>query len=166
MEIKNLSQTFNVKKLTESNIDDMLALCEKNTFFFEYCPPAPTKKSLLEDLSALPPNKTLEDKFFVGFYDKNKLVAICDLISGYPHAQTAFIGLFMLDKALQGQGLGTKMLNEMFAYLKKSGFKKVELSYIKGNPQSRAFWHKNGFKETGREVEMKEYTKVCMERFL
>lgn len=110
MEIKNLSQTFNVKKLTESNIDDMLALCKKNTFFFEYCPPAPTKKSLMEVLSALPPNKTLQDKFFVGFYDKNKLVAICDLISGYPHAQTAFIGYLCLTRRCKVKDLEQKCL--------------------------------------------------------
>ena len=166
MEIKNLSERFEVRKLAEENLDEMLALCEKNTLFFQHCPPPPTKERLSVDLSVLPPNKTMADKFFVGFYDETRLVAICDLITDYPNLETAYIGLFMLDISVQGQGLGTKMLTEMFDCLKKEGFKKVELSFIKGNPQSKAFWHKMGFNETGREVETDDYTKVCMIKHL
>ena len=166
MEIKNLSKSFVVRKLTEENLDEMLALCEKNTLFYKHCPPPPTKENLREDLYALPPNKTMADKFFVGFYDKNALVAICDIIKGYPNEDTIFIGLLMLDYALQGKGVGTQIVKELFDYFKEQGFKSIELSYIKGNPQSKAFWHKNGFVETGREVEMEHYTKVCMIKHL
>ena len=166
MEIKNLSKIFVVRKLTEENLDEMLELCEKNTLFFKHCPPPPTKESLRGDLYVLPPNKTMADKFFVGFYDKNALVAICDIIKGYPNENTIFIGLLMLDYALQGKGVGTQIVKELFDYFKEQGFKSIELSYIKGNPQSKAFWHKNGFVETGREVEMEHYTKVCMIKHL
>ena len=166
MEIKNLSERFEVRKLAEENLDEMLALCEKNTLFFQHCPPPPTKERLSVDLSVLPPNKTMADKFFVGLYDCENLVAICDIIKGYPNEKTILIGLLMLDIGLQGQGLGSKIALEMFEHFKEEGYENVELSYIKGNPQSKAFWHKMGFNETGREVETDDYTKVCMIKHL
>ena len=166
MDIKKLSASFKVKKLTEENLDEMLALCKQNKIFYNYCQPAPTKESLLEDLSALPPNKTLADKFFVGFYQENHLVAICDLILGYPNAATAFIGLFMVNANFQGQGIGTKIIQEICGYLKELSFIFIQLAYVKGNPQSKAFWEKNGFLPTGVEHTLPEYTKIVMQRKL
>ena len=166
MDINKLSASFKVKKLTEENLDEMLALCKQNKIFYDYCPPAPTKENLREDLLALPPNKTLDDKFFIGFYQEGTLVAICDLILGYPNAVTAFIGLFMMNANFQGQGIGTKIIQEMFVYLKELSFNFIQLAYVKGNPQSKAFWEKNGFLPTGVEHTLPEYTKIVMQRKL
>lgn len=166
MDIRKLSKSFYVKKLTEDDLDDMLNLCLKNRIFYDYCPPQPTKENLKEDFVALPPNKTMSDKFFVGFYKNKKLVAICDLISGYPDAQTAFIGFFMVDVDYQGAGIGTQIISEILQSLKKLCFKFVQLAYVKNNPQSKAFWEKNGFVATGVEKNLPQYTKVVMQKLL
>ena len=55
-----------------------------------------TKASILDDLQAVPPGKTLSDKYFIGFYDGETLAAMMDLITGYPNPATAYIGLFMV----------------------------------------------------------------------
>lgn len=166
MDINKLSASFKVKKLTEENLDEMLALCRQNKIFYDYCPPAPTKENLREDLLALPPNKTLKDKFFVGFYNKTSLVAICDLILGYPNPSTAFIGFFMMNSHFQGQGIGTKIIQEICAYLKELSFNIIQLAYVKGNPQSKAFWEKSGFLPTGIEKTLPKYTKIVMQKRL
>lgn len=51
-------------------------------------------------------------------------------------------------------------------YLKKTGFYNVRLAFARGNPQSEAFWSKNGFVKTGKESEHLGYTAVLMERTL
>ena len=50
--------------------------------------------------------------------------------------------------------------------LKELGYTRVGLAYAKGNPQSAAFWRKNGFHPTGREVPAEGYTAVVLEREL
>ena len=51
---------------------------------------------LANDLVECPPGKELSDKYFLGFWDKERLVSILDLINGYPTAEIAYIGLFMV----------------------------------------------------------------------
>ena len=50
--------------------------------------------------------------------------------------------------------------------LKGLGYARVGLAYAKGNPQSAAFWRKNGFHPTGRDVPAEGYTAVVLEREL
>lgn len=142
---KYFSTKYTVRKLTNSDIPQIYDLCRKNTTFYEYCPPMVTEESLAEDLTALPPNIQLEAKYFVGFYNENKLVAILDLIDGYPEDKIAFIGLFMTDTDLQGKGIGSAIIAELSAYLKSLDYTAIRLAWVKGNPQSEHFWIKNAF---------------------
>lgn len=68
----------------------------------------PTLENTEEDLIVFPPGKQKQDKFFVGFWEKEKLIAVLDLIAAYPNAHTAFIGLFMVAKEEQGKQTGSK----------------------------------------------------------
>ena len=137
MQLQSLSRRYTVRQLMETDVDAMLALCSGNPQFYRYHPPMATKASILDDLQAVPPGKTLSDKYFIGFYDGETLAAMMDLITGYPNPATAFIGLFMVDAAQQGRGTG-------------SAFKTLRLAIDEGNPQSKAFWQKNGFALTGQ----------------
>lgn len=140
---------FEVKRLNEVDADKILHLCKGNPLFYEYHPPLATKESILEDMSALPPHKTYRDKYYVGFYEGDLLVAVLDLILDYPQEETAYIGFFMVDASCQGQGLGSSILQEIAGSLKEIGFAKIRLAIDEGNPQSEAFWTKNGFVKTG-----------------
>ena len=42
-------------------------------------------------------------------------------------ADTAFIGFFMMNKSLQGRGVGTALVSEVLAYLTALGFAAVRL---------------------------------------
>lgn len=165
MNIKELSKTYTVQKLEENDISGIFELCKKNPQYYRYCPPEVTKDAIKEDMTALPPNKTMKDKYYIGFFDGTKLVAVMDLIAGYPNEETAFIGFFMMDADLQGQGIGTQIIGEACDYL-KDNFSKIRLGYVKGNKQSESFWLKNQFEKTGIESKQKKYTVVMMEREL
>ena len=103
------------------------------------------RESILADMTALPPGKGMEDKAYVGFFEGEKLVAVLDWISGYPAKETAWIGLFMVSAEKQGKGVGSGIIRDMAASLKAVGYREIQLGVDKGNPQSFAFWTKNGF---------------------
>lgn len=149
MDEKRMSDRFEVKKLGEADADRIWKLCMGNPLFYEYHPPLPTRESILEDMSALPPHKEYSDKYYVGFYDAGLLTAVMDLILDYPQPKVAFIGFFMVDISRQGKKIGTYIIREMADYLKKTGFAKIRLAVDEGNPQSEAFWEKNHFQKTG-----------------
>ncbi|HEL9598190.1 TPA: GNAT family N-acetyltransferase [Streptococcus suis] len=153
MTISNFSTSFQVRKLTEADLEQVLALYQTNPLYFEYFPPLPSLEGLANDLVDCPPGKSLSDKYFLGFWDKNNLVAVLDLIDGYPTEDTAYIGLFMLDANLSGQGLGSMIMAELLPQL-ATRFKKVRLGYVESNPQSSRFWSKVGFCPTGEIKEM------------
>ena len=54
----------------------------------------------MNDMNALPPNKEMCDKYYLGFYDGEKLIAVMDFIMAYPDELTAFIGFFMTDVSI------------------------------------------------------------------
>ena len=68
-----------------------------------------------------------------------------DLVDGYPEERDCFIGFFMMNKSLQGRGIGSKIIGEVCACLGKSGYGAVLLGIDRDNPQAAHFWRKNGF---------------------
>ncbi len=152
MEIGAFSKRYYVRRLNEYDVDMIYDMSCKNTIFYQYHPPFVTKESILEDMVALPPGKSEDDKFYVGYFERESLVGIMDLILGYPEKEIAFIGLFMMNTQYQNKGVGTEIISEIIMYLKSLGYKEIRLGVDKGNPQSHAFWTKNNF-VTMREAE-------------
>jgi len=166
MKIELLSTKYQVKQIEEADIPEVYTLCKSNPLYYQYCPPFVTINSIKEDLIILPKGKALEHKYYIGFYKDGSLVAIMDLISGYPNPETAFIGFFMTDPQVQGKGVGTAIITEVCHYLKETGFTAAKLAYVKGNYQSEAFWIRNHFGKTGVEVPAEGYVLVGMQRYL
>lgn len=149
MNITSLSSVFSVRKLNAEDIEIIYALCCKNEIFYQYHPPFVTKKSIEEDMEALPPGKHDRDKYFIGFFEGDTLAAVMDLILDYPEKGVAFIGFFMMNLQYQNRGIGSGIITECAQYLKRIGFNKIRLGVDKNNPQSNAFWKKNGFLTVG-----------------
>lgn len=155
-----MSNSYDVRRLRAEDLEQIYALSCGNEIFYQYHPPFVTRESILEDMEALPPEKGWEDKFYVGFFDSERLVAVMDLIRDFPKEGVAFVGLFMMEKKYQGRGVGSKIIGDCMDYLRELGFKTVQLGVDKGNPQSFAFWSKNGF------VTIEEKIYIRMEREL
>ncbi|MDE7324768.1 MAG: GNAT family N-acetyltransferase [Lachnospiraceae bacterium] len=116
-----------------------------------------------EDMEALPPGRRREDKFYIGFFKEDKLAAIMDFILDYPQEKVVHIGLFMVEKNISKKGVGTLVIQDFLAYFRQSGYCKVRLAVDEGNPQSSAFWRKNGFEETGERFPLGESAYLVME---
>ncbi len=166
MNINLLSSKYKVKKIDENDIQQVLKLCLQNPLYYKHCPPNATIENINEGLKALPPNKTYEDKYYIGFFEDEKLVAVMDLICKYPDDETAFLGFFMMSSEYQKKGIGTFIISDCINYLKSIQYKKVRLGYVKENNQARNFWQKNGFLPTGIEKAQELYTIVVMEKAL
>lgn len=165
MEINELSGIYEVRAAGEEDIPDILRLCRGNPMYYRYCPPQVCEENIREDMVKLPPNKGSEDKFYLCLRDKGRLVAVIDLILKYPDQETAFIGFFMVNKEVQGKGVGSSVVGDVLGCLKRE-FSRVRLGYVKGNEQSRCFWEKNGFAHTGKIAKHDQYEIVMMEKIL
>lgn len=157
---KLFSEKYEVRKLTFDDIPQIADLCKKNTMFYKYCPPFVTEESIKKDMQALPRAKTISDKYYVGFFDGGKFIAVMDIIDHCPDEDTVFIGFFMLDLSFQNKGIGSDIIKDLCSYLKKEGYMHIRLGWTKGNPQSESFWHKMGFIETGFSYDTDLYTVI------
>ena len=166
MNIQFLSNRYAIRDLLPQDAAMVYEELKANTLFYKYHPPMVTIESILEDMEALPPNKGYEDKHYIGFFRDDILVAVMDFIEHYPQQGTALLGFFAMNANLQGQGIGTDIISDSVDYLAQEGFTKVRLGIDKGNPQSKAFWLKNGFTFTGEEYESGGSTILVMERKL
>lgn len=166
MNLYNWPMPYTVRKMTENDIDIIYKLSLSNPMFYQYCPPNVTKDSIISDMEALPPGCTEKNKYYIGFFKGNCLIAVMDLILDYPDIKNAYIGLFMVDKNFQGTGVGSAIIAECLNCLKNYGFHSIRLAFAKGNPQSEAFWKKNGFCPTGIEIDQGDYIAVSMEKII
>lgn len=166
IQFEELSREYAVRRLTEEDLPEVLALARGNPVYYEHLHEAPALETLREDMTKLPSHAAPEDKYFLGYFRDGQLCAVLDLITRYPDPETAFIGWFILRKDLQGRGIGTALVNELLALLKAQGFCYVRLGYVKGNPESKSFWEKNKFTPAGVEVPTDSYIVVVLERSL
>ena len=144
--IKNMSKIYNVEKLTENDIETIYRLFQGNKLYYRYCQAEISREQILSDLYLRHEGVNEDDKYYLGFFKDELLVAVLDILDAYPDEETCFIGFFMVNILYQGKGIGSEIIGSVLDYVKKIGKIKVRLGIDKGNPQSKAFWKKNGFK--------------------
>ena len=166
MDVSLLSDRYLVQMMGESDVERIYELCRKNSLYYQYCPPFVSEESIISDMKALPPNKDMWDKYYVGYFDGERLIAVMDLIMGFPDETTAFIGFFMTDAAIQNTGIGSGIIEDLCVYLAQIGISKVRLGRVKDNPQAEHFWHKSKFVETGDFYDTDKYTVIVAQRYL
>lgn len=165
IDISKLSKSYSVRILKESDVEMLVEICRQNTVFYEYTEARPTRENIIDDMNATPPGITMADKYYFGFFNDRELVAIMDLIDGYPKPEIAYIGFFMMNPKYQGKQIGTTIVGEIIDYLQSIGKTAVRLAIDKGNPQSSHFWKKNGF-EVISEADVNGWTKLVAEKGL
>ena len=139
------STKYEVRPLTENDLPIMFEICKGNPQYYEYRPEDVSIEELKKDMKALPPGIGIEDKYFVGYFQGEELIAYFDIISGFPREEVAYIGFFMMNSKYQGNGEGSFIISELLKYFKSAGFSVSRLGIDKGNPQSSHFWKKNGY---------------------
>lgn len=166
MEFKRFSRQYDVRILTDDDVASIYNLCSRNPLYYQHCPPFVTEEIIRSDMKALPPGKSYEDKYYLGYLDGGRLIAVMDYINAFPDDQTDFIGFFMVDSVLQKKGVGSDIIQELCEYLRQEGRRAIRLGWVQGNLQAEHFWKKNGFNETGAVSKTDLYSIVIAEKKL
>ena len=160
-EIASLSSQYEVRKITEADISDVYNLCRENRRYYRSLKKRPTRQNLTAVITDVPEGADLNNKHFVGFYDgEDNLVAILDLITGYPEKDDAYIGWFMVDAKLQGNGIGSQIIADVRAAMKGQGYDYLSLGVESPNEEAIAFWQSQGFEPTGSEIQGEKYSTI------
>ena len=133
IDIKKISKRYSVRKLNLNDVQMIYTFCKKNTQYYKYCGKELSIELIEKDLEITPPGISLEQKYYVGFWDNDKIVAVMDLVNGYPTYDYVYIGFFMMECELQGNGIGSKIVSELLEYLSEQGFQKCQLGIDKNN---------------------------------
>ena len=170
LDVQSLGTQFDVRRLTEADITDVYMLARSNRKYYFSLGIRPSRQRLTElisDVSKTHAEGAGTEKYFVGFFDDDgDLVAVLDLITGYPRANAAFIGWFMVDASLQGQGIGSNIFADVRASLAAQGIAHLELRCPEQSESAREFWHAQGFAEYGDVIDGGDYPVISMQRDL
>ena len=55
IDISMLSNQYSIRRLNDSDADDILEFCQKNTMYYQYCGAETSKDQVLNDLHITPP---------------------------------------------------------------------------------------------------------------
>lgn len=163
IEINQLSGKYTVRKMSEQDIPLIYSICLNNQQYYQYCEKQPSRELIKNDLEITPPGLPFSQKYYIGFFNEDVLIAVLDLYDGFPEKDYAYIGFFMMNFEFQGKGVGSELISDVIGYLKKKDYKVVRLGIDKGNPQSTHFWKKNQF-EVIKEVKQDEGMILVAER--
>jgi diamine N-acetyltransferase len=100
--------------------------------------------------TALPPEKTYEDKFVWGLYAGASMIGCADVIRGYPVREKAVIGLLLLAEPWQHCGLGRPFATLIEQAIRAwPEIERLRLGVGASNTTALTFWRKLGYRETG-----------------
>ena len=125
---------YTVKRLTSADVGEILALQAKHLEYHQHYQTSPPK--------ALP-----EQKFYLGFYVKDELVVLVDLVLDHPKANCAWLGLVMTEKTKLRQHYATKVLTALKAALKREGYKELLTSSALSDVNAQGFLNALGFEQ-------------------
>ena len=103
-----------------------------------------------DELAALPPGKTHDDKFTFAIEHDGQLIGCADLMRGHPDPNTAYLGLLLFAETFQGQGHGVAALVYLETLAASWGCTAMRLAVIATNLHALQFWQRQGFVELYR----------------
>jgi ribosomal protein S18 acetylase RimI-like enzyme len=96
-----------------------------------------------------PPNCDPKQSQRLGLFLENRLAGIAELSFGFPAPQDAYLGLMIFAPWARGQGLGQALLREVETRARAKPCTEIFLGVLDANPKGRAFWLREGFRDTG-----------------
>ena len=128
-------------------------------------PPGPADAQ--STLMFVPEGKSPDDKAVFGVWAGDELVGILDLLLRYPDDETVYLGLLLIDRDRQGQGIGAAAVQALERDLlpRWPWARRLRLSVVRADDQVLGFWRRLGFTETG-EVRPWRYDKLESEAIL
>lgn len=110
----------------------------------------PSKDAAINLFAELPPCKTHEDKFVLGFFVGADPAGCAEIIRGYPTAEVAFVGLLLFAEPFQGKALGVVALAHIESFVRPWACNALRIAVMANNQRAHGFWKHQGFAELYR----------------
>jgi GNAT superfamily N-acetyltransferase len=138
---------FSARLLTYTDLPALQALMEQCADYIELVSGSPPSSNEAEMLVAsLPPGKTLDDKYLIGFFDPaGDLSGIVDAVKDYPAENVWWLGLQLLAPKYRGRGAGSLFYRAFENWVAEQGAVQVRLGVLEVNPKAYLFWERLGF---------------------
>ncbi len=147
--------TLVLRPITPADVDALQELIESDPGYTERITGYPPGSSDAQSLLMMRPEHLFEDaKLVLGAFQDDRLVAVADLLRGYPNDHTAFIGLPEVHWNHQGLGLGKATYELVQRYVETSWneVRTLRLAVVDTNAHiATGFWLRQGFEPTGEE---------------
>jgi ribosomal protein S18 acetylase RimI-like enzyme len=135
------------RPLTHQDIPEIVAFEETARDYYALIGEAqPNEQSTKNAMETLPPGRCPADKHFLGVFQQENMIALVDLVEGYPDGETLYIGLLVISQENRHKGYGTVILHEIQQMAQNKNLHFLELAVHDANDIGRAFWDKTGFK--------------------
>lgn len=139
---------WSLRAVTADDCKDGYRLLESNEEFLRLTEGYPlTEEDFLKNITELPPGVALESKHFFVAYRFSQPVALIDAVEGYPQDEILFLGLLVVDKSCQQQGVGSIALAKITEAAAQNGFTAIRLGCWSQNEKGMKFWQDRGFRE-------------------
>ncbi len=149
----NFLLPYQVRRLTEEDGGEIFALQRRHSGYHALFLNHEVEKSdVMSDLTSIPEGVLPEDKFYLGMYDAENLVAIADVVLNFPTSRTAWLGLVMVDYDAVGQGVGGKVIEALKKALMRERFSQL-CTLVPTGSDAGSFFDAHGF-STGDEMLM------------
>jgi RimJ/RimL family protein N-acetyltransferase len=103
--------------------------------------------------AALPPGRTIHDKFLFAIEREGRVEGVIDLIRGYPEPHIMHLGLIFLSTRVRG-GTGRRCLRALYDWARAMGATVLRLGVVEPNLKARHLYATEGFEyETTREAD-------------
>lgn len=142
---KEFSHCFRVRILTAEDKERVYALCLTNADYYEACGKTPDLFSVERDMTLLPSGKTADSKYFVGFFSGKKLIAVLDLIDGYPDAKRRLHRIVYDGRRFKASWRWLENHPRSVLVSQKRGNMCFKACLFEKNVAGSSFWAKNGF---------------------
>lgn len=81
----------------------------------------------------------------LGFLKASRAALVMSLYERGARPQQLLMDGIAVDPSRRGQGIGTRLLDELTAYAKRKGYHEIRLDVIDTNPGARRLYERNGF---------------------
>lgn len=162
---------MNTNKITVNDKTYILRLIDDNEFeevleLFQLCPDyfemvegsEASETSVVNYFEALPPDKTLEDKYSIGIYEGGLLVGVVDLVKDFPEVGTWIVGLVIIKPAYRRIGLGTAIYHYIGEIAKQEEVSTLRVGVLTCNEGALLFTKSLGYQEAFKTDEAIAYT--------
>lgn len=126
--------------------EEVFSLYKENTQYFLLSGgQEATREDVHADLNTRPEGVAPWQHHYILIHFQEELVGVLVYVDDYPTVNTIYIGLLLLSPRIQGQGIGSFIMQQLKEEL-APGYK-FRLSVLAENTQALQFWQHHGFKK-------------------